>query len=280
MKFGISLSSLGSNELEPQLERALQLKQRHGLDHVEVSMTNLTGDPSILWPWDYSERTIRLMRDFLGHFESSGVHLPFAYIFLTCPNPRIRAEGIRQMEQGIDVSAELKLDYTVTHTKTGPREPGEMELEVDRFAEVFAGLAERAERHNLVFTVENGSDVGMHLDHVARIVKAVDRPGLAITFDTGHANFLDATRAYGSHAGFIREEGRLIRNLHIHDNHTRTDEHLPMGRGNIDFAGVLAALVEMDYGGAFTLEYMGDLEGQIDANIEDARRLVENARHA
>ena len=277
MKFGIALTNLGHGELEPLADWALRLKQRHGLTHIEISMSNLGGNPWILWPWEYADANIGRMRDFVTQFESRGVHLPFAYNFLTCPNPRIRDEAFNQLKEGIVVAGQLGLHYTVTHTKTGPQEPGEEHRQIAMFSEVFERLARIAEQHGLVFTVENGSDVGMHLEHVARIVKAVNRASLGITFDTGHANFLDATRAYGSHARFIREEAARITNLHIHDNVGKTDDHLPMGQGNIDFHAVVSALIESNYRGAFTLEYHPEFADEIDLHIEDAMHFIDRA---
>jgi len=278
MKFGIALSSLGHGELAPLADQVLELKERHGLNHIEISMSNLDGNPWILWPWEYTDTAINRMRELVMQFESRGVHLPFAYNFLTCPNPRIRAEAYRQLEEGIAVSAQLGLQYTVTHTKTGPQEPGTQDSQIELFSEIFADLASLAEEQGLVFTVENGSDVGMYLEHIARMVKAVDRPGLGITFDTGHGNFTHALRAYGSHADFVRQEARRITNLHIHDNGGGTDDHLPMGRGNIDFEAIASALAETGYQGAFTLEYNPDHAEKIDRHIEDAQRIFDPIR--
>ena len=278
MKFGIALSSLGHGELEPLADRMLELKRRHGLNHIEISMSNLDGNPWILWPWQYTDAAVSRMRDLLMQFDSRGVHLPFAYNFLTCPNPRIGAEAFRQLEEGIAVSARLGLHYTVTHTKTGPQEPGTDDFQIERFSEIFAALAGLAEKQGLVFTIENGSDVGRYLENLVRIVRTVDHPSLGITFDTGHANFLNALRAYGSHARFVHQEARLITNLHIHDNVGATDDHQPMGRGNIDFAAMASELVEIDFQGAFTLEYDPASAEEIDRHIEDAQRVFDPMR--
>jgi sugar phosphate isomerase/epimerase len=42
--------------------------------------------------------------------------------------------------------------------------------------------------------------------------------------------------------------------MHLHDNHTHADEHLPLGEGNIDFPGIFAYLLEKHLNPIFTLE--------------------------
>ena len=53
--------------------------------------------------------------------------------------------------------------------------------------------------------------------------------------------------------------GHRLHALHIADNEGKTDQHMmPYGRGNVDFAEVVAALREVDYHGLFNLEIPGE----------------------
>jgi len=88
---------------------------------------------------------------------------------------------------------------------------------------------------------------------------------IGITLDTGHAVFCGkmgistydfdypAYQAYGSLAGFVREFGDLIVDVHIHDCDGKHD-HLTLGQGTIDFKELADALKEVGYGGPLNIE--------------------------
>jgi len=50
-----------------------------------------------------------------------------------------------------------------------------------------------------------------------------------LTFDIGHANTI------GEIKDFTKLLDKFIVNVHLHDNDGRVDEHLPIGKGSIDF---------------------------------------------
>lgn len=79
-------------------------------------------------------------------------------------------------------------------------------------------------------------------------------PNIGVTFDTGHANIQDNPEEYL--ASITR--GLKLLNVHLHDNHGETDSHLPLGEGNINFAGLVYILKKMDYRGNFIVEHWND----------------------
>ena len=58
---------------------------------------------------------------------------------------------------------------------------------------------------------------------------------------------------YGSIEAFIRRFGSKIIHVHVHDFKDETD-HLPVGKGDIDFEAIVAALREVGYDRALCLE--------------------------
>ena len=63
------------------------------------------------------------------------------------------------------------------------------------------------------------------------LLESVDSPRLRHCFDTGHFNMF----AKVSLEEWFAELGPYMAESHIHDNHGRSDEHLPPGEGIIDF---------------------------------------------
>ena len=63
------------------------------------------------------------------------------------------------------------------------------------------------------------------------------------TFDVGHA-FLLTTNIIG----FFKQIGDNVRNIHLHDNYGEIDEHLVLGKGNIDIEKFIqyAVMIQME----------------------------------
>lgn len=83
-----------------------------------------------------------------------------------------------------------------------------------------------------------------------RLLDALDSPQARFCFDTGHAN------VFGSvpQAVWIAELGDRLGEIHIHDNHGVTDEHLPVGEGNILFHELFALVRQKSLKPIFTVE--------------------------
>jgi sugar phosphate isomerase/epimerase len=77
-------------------------------------------------------------------------------------------------------------------------------------------------------------------------------PSLKLTLDTGHAHIDD--RGEGRMLQLVEQFGSRIAHLHFSDNHGRRDEHLAVGRGTVDFTGLVRRLQAIGYDDTITLE--------------------------
>lgn len=82
--------------------------------------------------------------------------------------------------------------------------------------------------------------------------------GLGVTIDVAHM-FISAHEAgsrdpEGDIVGAIDNIGDKLYDVHLHDNHGVTDEHLVPGKGSVDFERVLEALKAAGYDGPLVLE--------------------------
>ena len=66
-------------------------------------------------------------------------------------------------------------------------------------------------------------------EEIPYIFSNIKHPRLKICFDTGHRNFLTPN------FNVLKDYGKYITVLHIHDNHGKTDEHIVCGEGTIDW---------------------------------------------
>jgi sugar phosphate isomerase/epimerase len=118
---------------------------------------------------------------------------------------------------------------------------------------------EEAKKAGVRIAVENMIDFGRRhrrycagdIHELIDLVDTINDPDVGICIDTGHANIS------GMNAGeAIRAAGKRLFALHINDNHSKLgqDEHLLPYFGDVDWKGVMRALVEVGYAGHLTYE--------------------------
>ena len=116
-------------------------------------------------------------------------------------------------------------------------------------------LCDFAEERGITIAVENMPDIpkiyGKVPDEMLQILKEVDRKNSGMTFDVGHANTM------GLVDEFVEKCLSKIKHMHIHDNHGAHDEHLPLGKGTIDWKKLMENI--SGYKGRLVTE-MGSLD--------------------
>lgn len=112
----------------------------------------------------------------------------------------------------------------------------------------FSETAEIAERSGVDLFVENVFDDVP--DHLLRLLSAVGSKRMGFCFDPGHAA-LFSRLSLPEWAGAF---GPALREIHVHDNRGRRDDHLPVGEGSIDFRGVLQAVADAGTPPVLTVE--------------------------
>lgn len=79
---------------------------------------------------------------------------------------------------------------------------------------------------------------------------------VGICLDVGHAHM------EGNAVALVRKCGERLLHVHASDNRGDRDDHLVPGRGSVPWKGVVEALGEIGYGGAFTLELRDYTRGE------------------
>jgi len=72
--------------------------------------------------------------------------------------------------------------------------------------------------------------------------------------------------------------GPRLRTLHLHDNYGEVDDHLPPGRGTIDWADLFAALAEVGYARPLQLELTDRAPHRDYDQALEQRQGIENTR--
>jgi sugar phosphate isomerase/epimerase len=227
---GISSSML----LQRSLEEAIDFARRHGLSAFEVWADHPHAHPDET----PSDLRARLRRKLAG-FARTSVHGPLGNASLASINPGIWRESLRQHLGAVELAHDIGAAVLVVH-------PGD--LRDPRFAaeftrlsqEALGRLARRGEQLGITLAVENcgpyHAGIDRTADDLAALIMHVGSPRLKACLDVGHG------AVNHNLADLVRLLGKDIMHLHVHDNQGQRDDHLPMGRGTIDFS-VLAPLV-------------------------------------
>ncbi|WP_102109446.1 sugar phosphate isomerase/epimerase family protein [Oceaniglobus roseus] len=244
MKLGVNLLCLGGHIDEshlPQIERIAEI----GYDHVEVPV--MRGSPD-----HYAWLGGKLSGMGLGRAQTSIVPDPDASPL--SDDPAVRRRGLDHLSW-IQDCAEALGSETVGGPFHAPMGhftgEGPTEGEIERGAEAHRAMAERAARNGYRLALEHLNRFETYfLNTMAQArdyADRVDHPAFGIMYDTFHANIEEQDQ----HAA-IRHLGEKMHVLHLSEN-----DRGVVGRGQIDFAGILRTVRAAGFDGHVVLEAFG-----------------------
>lgn len=121
----------------------------------------------------------------------------------------------------------------------------------------WAPFLDLAVKHDVGIAFENMFWSGKHrrfcseVEELIDFVQAFSSPHAGICWDTGHAQL-----SRQDQPAAIRKMGKLLKAMHINDNHGRSkkDEHVIPYFGTVAWTPIMQALKEIDYKGCFSFE--------------------------
>lgn len=171
--------------------------------------------------------------------------------------PENRAERLEKMRRSIKAAALLGCKYWVVHPimPFGIEDIGtEKEQETwDINLAFMRELLQTAIENDVIICFENMPMTKFSLGaprDILRFVKEIDNDHFKICLDTGHVSVFPGL----SPADALRELGREVRTVHVHDNDGKFDRHWFPYDGVIDWTDFGKALKETDFQGVFSFE--------------------------
>jgi len=185
------------------------------------------------------------------------MHLPFSDMNLAGLNEGIRNEVLRQMYRCLELGNDI-VELAVVHpgylSPYGAQMP---EKAWQTYIKSLQNICDIAAEYGIKIAVENMPDIpkifGKSPDEMLRTLEEVHRENLGLTLDVGHANTLGAVDE------FLEKCKENIIHVHIHDNYGKSDDHLPLGRGTVQWKKVIKSLE--GYNGRFVTEMSSLQEG-------------------
>jgi len=177
------------------------------------------------------------------------LHLPFSDLNLGSLNHPIWKESIRQMTRCLERASDF-VELAVVHP--GHLSPLGMQLPDMAWQQSIEGLKEICDFANdlgITIGVENMPNMqhifGKRPGELLGMIDSLKRENVGLTLDMGHAN------TNGLVFDFLNDLETVL-HVHLHDNKGKSDEHLELGKGNINWKEVIPKF--KGYKGRFVTE--------------------------
>ncbi len=197
-------------------------------------------DAKALDRFDFSDFQ-RIAEKLQAHHLSVTLHGPFIDLSAGSSDPAIKAVTRSRFEQLLKLVPVFRPRAVVCHagydwSRYGYNREEWIESSLDTWSWLAGSLVEQGSRLMLENVYENRpQDIGV-------ILEGLKSQNVGFCLDAGHLFAFGRSEL----KPWLEKLGSTIGQLHLHDNHGRDDEHLPMGQGKIDFKLLFAYLISND----------------------------------
>lgn len=218
---------------------------RLGAEYVEIDM-----EPFESMPENIFKKRKNILAA-LRSFPSKPIMHTAYWIDLGSPYEKIRKAWLDEIKKEIVVASQLKIDKFNIHLYAEGLmdKKKHQRIILDNYIKSLRELVIFAKKHKIKIILENVPHPWANFENFRYIVDSV--PGLFVHLDLGHVFITDNMKGFKK---FIPYFAKKIEHVHIHDNFGKHDDHLPLGKGKIDFAAVVKELKKIDYDKTITFE--------------------------
>jgi sugar phosphate isomerase/epimerase len=183
--------------------------------------------------------------------KAADMGVAFACVATSCKfaDPATSEENVAQALQYIDLAADL--GAPVIRVFGGKLPEGlDRNQATELVAKALFSLADRAEQRNVAVCMETHDD-WTDPNHVAAIMRKVNRPGIAVNWDIMHPVRTSGFSIEDSYA-IVKP---WIRHVHFHDG-TKDRQLKPIGQGIVDHKAAVKLLMNDGYSGFLSGEWI------------------------
>jgi sugar phosphate isomerase/epimerase len=177
------------------------------------------------------------------------IHAPFLDLNPGAVDPTIRAASRHRIQQVMQAAELLRPEVIVVHPGYDDLHYGDNRLVwLKNSIDFWQEFVPKARELGTILAVENIFE--KEPSTIKALLDAVDDPCFRHCFDIGHWNMFTTVTL----AEWFSELGGYIVESHIHDNHGKSDEHLPVGEGAINFGQFFPLLLQYAPASIWTME--------------------------
>jgi len=189
------------------------------------------------------------------------IHAPWFGINIATPTSSLRRATLRRLENSMSCARELECRLWLFHPGSGtgfghfyPGKDWQLNLESVR------SLLDAADRIGVEIAVENTPEpYPSLLKSVDDFRKFYDELGedIGLVLDVAHAHINNQIHS------FVEQFSDKIVHMHASDNYGSEDQHLGIGRGNIDWTEFAQVVKDANYGNLIVVESRDNVEESV-----------------
>jgi fructoselysine 3-epimerase len=274
MSIKLSACTLGYNR-QVTVEEAVRRIASTGYEGVDL----YTGAPHA-WPQDYtqSERSgLRKLIESLGlkltGFAVAGGGLGLQYNF-SSPRESIRKGTLQYYKDNIHLANDLGcplMNVLTGHVFYGTTKEQAMKWTMDALQELTA----EAEKTGFILGLHPQyiaeSPLMITVDDALEMIKELGSASVKIIYDTAQQNI-----SYRNFMDDVRKAGRYLCYVHGADNDGIRWTHEALGKGTVDWEGIVRALVEINFNGYICTQSWSELPNDVDSVMRESREYMES----
>lgn len=238
----------------------LRWAAEHGFEVMDLTLEPPQAEPGRVPARKLRREAERLGMDLVGH---TAWFLP-----LGSPVRRLREAAVAELAHAMEVLAEAGATLVNLHPYLGAGSMVPRTRTLAWCADSLAELADCAEARGLRPMVENLPDL-TKVEDMGRLLKD---PRLGFHLDLAHAS-IGEDRV----PALLERFADRVLHVHLSDNTTQRDDHLPLGAGRIAWKRAIRALKATGYDGAITLEVFSRDRGLLDFSRRQLREAWDEA---
>jgi fructoselysine 3-epimerase len=273
MSIRLSACTLGYNR-QTTVEEAVRRIAKAGYKGIDL----YTGAPHA-WPQDYTknerESLKKLISDLglkLTGFAVAGGGLGLQYNF-SSPRESIRKNTLQYYIDNVRLAAELGcplMNVLTGHVLYGTSKEQAMKWTMDALHELTA----EAEKTKFILGLHPQyiaeSPLMITVDDALQMIKELNSSCVKIIYDTAQQNI-----SYRNFMDDIRKAGRHLCYVHGADNDGIRWTHEALGKGTVDWEGIVRALVEINFEGYICTQSWSELPNDVDSVMRESREYLE-----
>jgi sugar phosphate isomerase/epimerase len=167
-------------------------------------------------------------------------HAPFMDLRMGALDDKIRQTSVDRIKQVFDLAPYFHPIKIICHASFDERYYVFVDdLWLENSVKTWKELIALAENNKTIIALENVYEKNPHI--LRRLFETLSSGSICFCFDTGHFNVF----SYEPLSVWLKEMGKYLGHLHLHDNLGHKDEHLPVGCGTFPFAELFQSLKKM-----------------------------------
>lgn len=199
--------------------------------HIEIQEFVLP-DNIDLYAKNIIKKYQKILKDFKG---TISVHGPFKELSPSSMDSMVRGLVEKRFSASLNYGRELGCSTLVVHScyNTLMNYPSYEDNWLENSSLFWDSFLPQCIDADITVVLENVWD--KKPGHLVKLLKSFDCKNFKACLDTGHANIFSQLTM----EQWVEELGEFLVHAHVHDNHGIEDEHLPVGKGSINFKGLL-----------------------------------------